>query len=76
MCVAKVIFTVSYLLVLVGSIGMIIFARKFSFASSLWEQRYTKERLFGLNGYQVWTSSWVAILLGTVGQAIATWCQP
>lgn len=71
----KIIFTVSYLLVIAGSFGMIIFPIRFPFATSIRELKYAKERFFQLNGYQVWIVSWISILLGSVGQIIATWCQ-
>ncbi len=75
MLVAKIIFTVSYLLVIVGSSGMVVFAIRFPLASSIWELKHAKERFLRLNGYQVWVFSWFAILFGTVGQIIATWCS-
>lgn len=75
MPICKIIFTASYLLVIVGSGGMIVFAVRFPFASGIWELKHAKERFLRLNGYQVWVYSWFAILLGTVGQIIATWCQ-
>ena len=76
MRIDRMIFTVSYLLVMAGSGGMVAFARKFPFASGgAWELRHTEERFLRLNGYQVWVYSWLAILLGTAGQIIATWCQ-
>jgi hypothetical protein len=69
-----IILTVSYALILAGSIGMVLFATRFSFSTNLWEQPCTKERLFGLlNGREVWILSWVAIILGTLGQLVACW---
>jgi hypothetical protein len=75
MC-AKIVFTISYLLVILGSIGMIIFIKEFPLASNPEELKlWNKGKLMGLNGYQVWKYSWVAILFGTVGQLIACWMQ-
>ena len=70
----KIFFTISYLLVIVGSVGMIVFGSKFPFATGIAQLKDTPERFLGLNGYQVWVYSWIAILLGTAGQLIATWC--
>ena len=71
----KLIFTCSYLFVIAGSVGMVLFATKFPFSTSLWELAFAKERLAGLNGHQVWKYSWGAIILGTVGQLVAVWLQ-
>jgi hypothetical protein len=74
MRIDKIIFTVSYTLVILGSGGMIAFACKFPHFTGIWELKHTQERFLWLNGYQVWVYSWLAILLGTVGQIVATWC--
>ncbi len=74
MSIDKIVFTVSYALVIVGSGGMIAFAYKFPLAGGgIWQLKHTSERFLTLNGYQVWVSSWFAILLGTAGQILATW---
>lgn len=70
---AKLIFTASYSFVLIGSVGMVLFATRFPFATSTWQLELAKEGLCGLNGYQVWRYSWVAIIMGTVGQIVGTW---
>lgn len=75
MLISKIIFTVSYTLVIVGSGGMVVFATRFPLASGIRELKHAKDRFFRLNGYQVWVFSWLAILFGTVGQIIATWCS-
>jgi hypothetical protein len=74
MCV-KLLWTVSYLLVIAGSVGMVLFATKFPLSAALWELAYAKQRLIGLNGQQVWRCSWIAILAGSVGQLVAVWLQ-
>jgi len=72
----KIIFTISYFLVIVGSGGMIVFACKFPLAGGgIWQLKHASERFLWLNGYQVWVFSWFAILLGTAGQILATWCS-
>lgn len=73
MLAQKIIFTVSYLLVGTGSVGMWLFATKFPFSSAAWQLEYAQERIVGLNGYQVWNYSWIAIILGTLGQILGTW---
>ncbi len=75
MPVYKILLTVSYLLVIVGSGGMIAFGRKFPLVGGIWELKYTAERFIGLNGYQVWVYSWIAILIGTAGQLLGALCQ-
>lgn len=72
---AKLIYTLSYVLTLAGSWGMIMFAKKFSFASSLSDYDSSPERLMRLSGYQWWKCSWIAIITGTVGQLVAMWMQ-
>lgn len=73
MPIGKIIFTISYSLVILGSVGMIAFAMKFPLATGIWQLKLAPERFLGLDGYQVWVYSWAAILLGTIGQLIATW---
>lgn len=73
MPIDKIIFTISYSFLILGSIGMVAFALKFPHVTGIWELKFASERFLGLNGYQVWVYSWAAILLGTVGQLIATW---
>lgn len=75
MPIDKITLTVSYSLVIVGSGGMVAFACKFPLAGGVWQLKHTPERFLGLNGYQVWVYSWIAILLGTVGQILVTWCS-
>ena len=70
---AKLIFTASYSFVLIGSVGMVLFSTRFPFATSTWQLELAEERLCGLNGHQVWRYSWVAIIMGTVGQIVGTW---
>lgn len=74
MITEKIIYSLSYLLVIFGSFGMIAFARKFPFVTAIWELKHSPERFLGLNGYQVWLWSWILIILGTAGQILATWC--
>jgi hypothetical protein len=69
----SIILTCSYLLIVAGSIGMVLFATKFPFSTSIRELVFASERLFSFNGHQVWKYSWAAIILGTVGQLIAYW---
>ena len=75
MPIDKIIFTLSYALIIAGSGGMIAFAFKFPHVTGIWELKHADERFLRLNGYQVWVYSWLAILLGTTGQILATWYQ-
>jgi hypothetical protein len=59
----KLLQSFSYLLVLGGSWGMMQFVRKFPFSANLRDVALTFERWLGLNGYQVWKSSWGAFIL-------------
>lgn len=69
----KILLSVSYFLVLLGSIGMVLFSTKFSFATSTWEHKNSDERICSLNGQQVWIGSWLFIIIGTLGQLLACW---
>ncbi len=71
----KLILTPSYLLVIAGSVGMVLFATKFPFSTTIKDLELAPERLCGFNGHQVWKYSWGAIILGTVGQLLACWLQ-
>ena len=71
--IVKVILSISYLLVILASIGMLLFATKFPFSTNIRDLELAQERVLGLNGYQVWKYSWAAIVVSTVGQLIACW---
>ncbi len=65
--------TASYVLIIFGSLGMIVFATKFSFSTKIKDMELTKERFFCLNGYRVWWLSWSLIILGAVIQLVDFW---
>ena len=69
-CTVKFVGTIAYVLVLIGSGGMIAFATQFGFSTNLDGYRLMETRFLGLNGAQVWIGSWVLVLLGTLGQLI------
>jgi hypothetical protein len=48
-----VIVILSYLMIIPGSLGMMIFATKFSFSSRINDLELTQERFIRLNGYQL-----------------------
>lgn len=73
MPIDKAIFTVSYALVILGSIGMVVFASRFPFSTRIKDLETSSATFCGLNGYQVWFYSWAVIIVGTVGQIVATW---
>lgn len=66
----RLIFNGSYLLIIAGSTGMMIFATRFPFSSKISDLHLSSERFLGLNGYIVWMLSWVLIIMGTVLQMI------
>jgi len=68
--------TFSNLAIVLGSIGMIIFAMKFPFSTNLSDLKYdqTAYKFLGkVNGYYFWLASWYLILLGAVFQLILPW---
>jgi hypothetical protein len=67
----KFVFSFSYVLVMLGSLGMMVYATKYGFATNSDEYRLSRKKFMGLNGAQMWRVSWVLILLGTFGQLIA-----
>jgi hypothetical protein len=69
----KLIFSISYLLIILGSLGMMFFATKFPFCTRIRDLEGESERLIGLNGFQVWKYSWIAIIIGTIMQLINFW---
>ena len=50
---------------------MILFAAKFPFATKVNELMDWKEKLWGLDCCEVWRSSWLLIIAGTVYQLFA-----
>jgi hypothetical protein len=60
----------SYILIIIGSLGMMVFVTKFSFITPIENSQLTNERFLNLNGYQVWRGSWICIIFGTVIQLI------
>lgn len=71
--IIKLIFSFSYILIVFGSLGMILFSSEFSFSAKTEDLEFTSERAFGLNGYQVWKCSWWLIITGTALQYIRYW---
>jgi hypothetical protein len=66
----KIIMALSYVCIIIGSIGLMKFAEFFPFTMYLWEQEYTGKKKFGLNGYEWWRYSWWFIIIGTTLQLI------
>lgn len=75
MLLVKALVTASYLLVVIGSAGMVLFATRFPFSTRIQDLRLVPERALGLNGHQVWKYGWVCIIAGTLGQLIGLWVQ-
>lgn len=64
--------------VILGSIGMLVFASKFPFTTALWQLKNSKERFLFLNGYYLWNLSWGFIIAGSIIQlwgAVSRLCQ-
>jgi hypothetical protein len=57
-----------YVLAITGSMGMIVFAKRFPFSSSIKDLVLARERFGPLNGYQVWVWSWSLIIVGGILQ--------
>jgi hypothetical protein len=70
---SKIIISLSYILVIIGSVGMILFSTKFPFSTRIKDLSLTNHRLLGLDGFQVWIGSWSCIILGTLIQLINYW---
>ena len=69
----KVIVSLSFISMILGAIGMIIFATRFHFSTRIKDLQLAEERIFGLDGYQVWMISWILIIFGTFVQLIHFW---
>ena len=65
----KVIVSLSFISIIIGAIGMIIFATRFHFSTRIKDLQLAEERIFGLDGYQLWMISWLLIICGT-------WSEP
>jgi hypothetical protein len=60
--------SLSFLLALIGSLGMIVFAVRFPFSTNLHDLKLTEQRFLRLDGAQVWIRSWVLIISSIVIQ--------
>ena len=69
----KLINSAGYLFILLGSIGMILFIIKFPVSTRIKDHELTPERLFSLNGYQLWRLSWLLIIFGTISHLSLIW---
>lgn len=75
-CIMRsILITVSYISIICGSIGMMVFATRFSFSSRIKDLELMPERFLGLNGYRVWWWSWFLIILGTAIQLLDFWVR-
>lgn len=70
---SKIIISLSYILIVIGSVGMILFSTKFPCSTRIKDLSSTNHRLLGLDGFQVWIGSWFCIILGTLIQLINYW---
>jgi hypothetical protein len=69
----RLLVSFSSVLIICGSAGMILFASRFPFSTSIKELKFSDERWYGLNGYEVWVWSWCLIIIGTVIQLLSYW---
>jgi len=69
--------TLIYVLGILGSVGMMLFVKLFSFATCMDDYRSMDKKL-GMNGYQWWNLSWVLIILAGVLQLFLhlNWLPP
>lgn len=68
----SVLYGLGYGFTILGSLGMIAFAMRFPFSTSLRDLKYHSARFLRMNGYVVWIVSWVCILIGAVFQLFAS----
>jgi hypothetical protein len=59
-----------YVLAIVESVGMIVFATRFPFSTSLKDLKLVRERFGPFNGYSVWVGSWALIIAGGILQLV------
>lgn len=71
--ILKVLLSFGYVFVVLGSVGMIVFATKFGFSTHLGGYRNLENRYLGMDGACVWWVSWCLIIAGTVLQLIGYW---
>jgi len=64
----------SYLFIIVGSVGMMIFMAKYPFGSGMTDLEHTRRPILGLNGKQFWLLSWFLIIAGTAIQLMDYVC--
>jgi len=69
-CLIKVLVAFSYLFVIIGSGGLMLFATRFPFSTRIKDLKYAHEKLCGFDGYHVWKFSWLLIILGTMIQLV------
>ncbi len=69
----KFLVSLSYILVILCSVGMILFAAKYPFSTRVEDPAHAKEEIAGLNGFQLWVASWSSIIAGTAIQLIHYW---
>lgn len=69
MCL-KVLTILSYLWIIAGSMGMVVWFHKFPSGTSPVDLKYATSRWCGLNvtSYRFWMGSWALIILGTLVQ--------
>lgn len=68
--IGKFVLIVSYLIIILGSFGMILFVIKFPFSTSIRVHESNPPKVFFLNSFQLWATSWSLIIAGTAIQLV------
>jgi hypothetical protein len=65
--------TLSYLLIIAGTFGMLFFYLEFPFSTRIPDLKYDSKKILGLNGYYFWLVSFFALIVGAAIQLIYFW---
>jgi hypothetical protein len=68
--------SLGYVLVVLGSWGLAVFAVRFGLATNLDDYEVSPTLFLGMNSKQVWWLSWILIVLGTSVQLAYVWAGP
>ena len=60
----------SYVFIILGAVGMIAFAMRFPFSTSLKDLIHADEKFLFMNGYTIWLLAWTLIIIGTAIQFV------
>ncbi len=60
-----IVVALSYLCIIAGSVGMIVYVRKFPFYTSSVDSEADSTTFLGMEANTVWVISWLLIIVGT-----------